>query len=106
MPAFFSLGSVPSTRSVYLPGLVLRLTPANAYQQWHVWLKRKDKSCPRKFPFSVVTCFGAVTRNNTGEPFTSFKGSHFALHFCPRTCAGAERPSKTTTRKIVSSLDP
>src|ERR1044071_4474034 len=80
MPPFFSFGPVPSTRSVYLPGLVLRLTPANAYQQWHDWLTRKDKACPRKLPVSAVSCFGAVTRNNTGEPFTSFTGSHCALH--------------------------
>src|SRR5215467_3238177 len=80
MPAFFSPCPVPWRLSVYLPGLVASFTPANAYQQWHDWLKRKDKSCPRKFPASTVTCFGVVTRNSTGEPFTSFTGSHCALH--------------------------
>src|SRR5579864_711062 len=101
MLAFFTPCPIPSTRSVYRPGLVARLTPASAYQQWHVLLARKDKSCPRKFPVSAETCFGAVTRNNTGEPFTSFIGSHCALHFCALTCAAAERPYRIVTSKMV-----
>src|SRR5215467_6102281 len=51
-----------------------------AYQQRQTELKRKSSSCPRKSPLASVSLTGAVTRNSTGEPFTTRAGSQRTLH--------------------------
>src|SRR4029077_8301405 len=118
MAACFSPVFLPSTCRVYVPGLVARLTPASAYQQWQAWLERNNKSCPRKLACSSLTAVGAVTRNSTGEPFTGLVGSHCAFHVLlgsvlvgdalpGNACsvkAHAERPNRNAIRKMAPSL--
>src|SRR6476469_11219322 len=101
MVASFSPGPLPSSRNVYVPGPVARLTPANPYQQWHALLERNENSCPRKLPRNSVNWSGAVISKSTGEPFTSLVGSQCAIHF--RVGAAlAERVAASSKHRIES----
>src|SRR5262245_28585985 len=103
MVAFCCPWALPSTCSVYLPGLVLRLTPAIAYQHLQPAPKRKVSSCPRKLPVISLILAGVVTWKSTGDPFTTRAGSHWALHDGTGGRAYAESPVMSARRTMVAS---
>src|SRR6266849_2973886 len=89
---------LPCTANEYLPGSVLRATPAIAYHQLHVWAKRNDSLCPSHGPSREVSSTGVMTRNSTGEPLTSCAGSHLTF----RGAMAWALPGRKATAKRVA----